>query len=355
MFVDWSNLHLLANVVVQTHNTVILHPDPPSVDLHVTTDIDAGASMLVRPGGATGPDPKDEEISPVPSNGQPREVLIHTCHSFPPSAEKFIELPPPAVTPPSMTHRRCTSRIDTILPAYPGTRFSTSSAIESEAYSAKGTPPSHSSIYISNTIIFPPLDCTPCYAKFELCPLEFAYQNEIRFPVDEFISLWKSQPIDITPHLIPYQQCEPLNIVQPEAEFAGIPWRLVIDPTHTHLLPEFRRGSIINIMGSNHEQGKYMVECCQLKRDGIAYLKVVFREGDQRVCPVWDPFRPAFILAVPIEHNHAPFPGNFNSSTPDARPRYSKRYRPEYINEVDEEEHTSGIWGYFSCLRPFSL
>ena len=160
--------------------------------------------------------------------------------------------------------------------------------------------------------LFDPLKRLPYYPTYDFRPIGFAYQPERWYPDAEFRALWNCPTVNITNRLIPRDpSVAPYSdfpsMVHTEGEFDGIPIRLKLDPLCSTDLEPFQRGTVVSYKESN-DAGKYMVECCQLVREGVAYLKVVYRTSSQAVFPAYDEKRPAFILSVPAQLNAAPSP-----------------------------------------------
>jgi hypothetical protein len=53
----------------------------------------------------------------------------------------------------------------------------------------------------------------------------------------------------------------------------------------------------------NTFDGRYVVDACHRIHDGKAYLRVLWRDKEQRVGNPYHPTHPAFILVVPAELN----------------------------------------------------
>ncbi len=75
----------------------------------------------------------------------------------------------------------------------------------------------------------------------------------------------------------------PITTYQPErwypdaGEFDNIPICLKLNPLKSTNLEPFQCGTVVSYKESNSELGKYMIECCQLVHENVAYLKVVYR------------------------------------------------------------------------------
>jgi len=165
--------------------------------------------------------------------------------------------------------------------------------------------------------IFPVIKYAPRPSSRFPRALEYAYQSEVALESETFDFHWKCQSVDITDCLMLRERdCEgQLSHVTPELQFAGIPWRLVVDPMKTEGLTSFCRGTTVNYKGSNNSFGKYVVDCCLTEGDSIAYLKVVFITAEQNVYPAFDPKRPAFILIIPAHLNAVSFPSYITPSS----------------------------------------
>ena len=88
-----------------------------------------------------------------------------------------------------------------------------------------------------------------------------------------------------------------------ERDFLAAPWRLTLDVETFNSPPSFSRGTSINIFNLNSPHGQYVVDACQRLHDGNTYLRVLWRDEDQKVGNPYHPTHPAFILVVPEELN----------------------------------------------------
>src|SRR6266571_4954311 len=162
--------------------------------------------------------------------------------------------------------------------------------------------------------VFPCHRCIPRLPSYEAPTSAFAYHKEILFEATEYSTHWDSTPIDVTNHLIPRNTNNPRAFGFHENLFAGIRFRLILDPGKATGLGPFARGTIINFCNINTEENKYMVECCQYECDGSAFLKVVCHKKDQRVFPADHPEYPIFILIIPSNLYAEPTPEMFISA-----------------------------------------
>jgi hypothetical protein len=109
-----------------------------------------------------------------------------------------------------------------------------------------------------------------------------------------------------------------------ELEFMGYAYRVVFDADWVKISAQwmkkisFTRGTAVNVHNINNCGGQYIVEYCQLIRNGIAYLPVHFREyHDQGFSTTNDPRHHSFILAVPVELCYSPFLPHLRPSSTD--------------------------------------
>ena len=115
--------------------------------------------------------------------------------------------------------------------------------------------------------------------------------------IHQWPALWNAPPL----WLDDYQPTHPT----PEHEFEAVPFRVYLESDD---LPTFQQGQIVSYRGRNRAEQRYMVEHCQLMHNGIAYLKVVCRNQDQKVFPPYHPEFPAFMLLIPIAFCSVDYP-----------------------------------------------
>jgi len=84
-----------------------------------------------------------------------------------------------------------------------------------------------------------------------------------------------------------------------EAEFTGYFYRVAINPTRCHSNMRIQCGTIVNVANLNTARGKYVVDACQLTRDGLSYFPVHYREYDQAFTSADDSRHYSFVLAIP--------------------------------------------------------
>lgn len=84
-----------------------------------------------------------------------------------------------------------------------------------------------------------------------------------------------------------------------EAEFTGYFYRVAINPTRCHSNMRIQCGTIVNVANLNTARGKYVVDACQLTRDGLSYFPVHYREYDQAFTSADDSCHYSFVLAIP--------------------------------------------------------
>src|SRR6266581_401159 len=87
---------------------------------------------------------------------------------------------------------------------------------------------------------------------------------------------------------------------QYETEFTGYAYRVVVDPDKCHTGIHIQCGSIINIANLNTEEGKYVVDACQLVHDKFSFFPIHYWIGDgQGFTSADDYHHYSFILTVP--------------------------------------------------------
>ena len=84
-----------------------------------------------------------------------------------------------------------------------------------------------------------------------------------------------------------------------ETEFTGYLYRVAIDPTKCHSSVRIQCGTIVDVANLNTAQGKYVVDTCQLVRNGLSFFPVHYRECDQGFTSADDFHHYSFILAIP--------------------------------------------------------
>jgi len=75
-----------------------------------------------------------------------------------------------------------------------------------------------------------------------------------------------------------------------EMEFTGYTYCVIIDPGKCHAGICIQCGSIVNIANLNTEEGKYVVDACQLIRDEYAFFPVHYQIGDGQGFTLADDF-----------------------------------------------------------------
>ena len=86
----------------------------------------------------------------------------------------------------------------------------------------------------------------------------------------------------------------------PEEEFMGIPYRVKFDQSRCDKPVHIKTGNAVDILRTNTFYGRYIVDSCQLIRNGQAYLAIHFRNYDrQGFTSTIDPRHPSFILEIP--------------------------------------------------------
>ena len=233
-------------------------------------------------------------LSPEPSTPPIKHQLYRTRTQFPKSRTKHLT--PETIETPTSS-----------MPDSPTMSSNPSSDVELSD-TTHSTLPSP----IPEYTLFDPLKRLPYYPTYDIRPIGFAYQPERWYPDAEFRTFWNSPAVDITDRLIPHEPSvapytDLPSMVHTEGEFDGIRIRLKLDPLRSADLEPFQHGTVISYRESN-DVGKYMVECCQLVREDVAYLKVVYRTSSQAIFPAYDEKRPAFILSIPARLNAAPSP-----------------------------------------------
>jgi len=84
-----------------------------------------------------------------------------------------------------------------------------------------------------------------------------------------------------------------------ETEFTGYLYRVAIDPTKCHSSIHIQCGTVVDIANLNTVRGKYIVDTCQLVRNGLSFFPVHYRECDQGFTSADHFHHYSFILAIP--------------------------------------------------------
>ncbi len=93
---------------------------------------------------------------------------------------------------------------------------------------------------------------------------------------------------------------------QPEMEFTGFDYRIKIDKSRCPEPLVIKSGDIVNILNTNMQHGRYIVDLCQMIRNGRAYFPVHYREYyGQGFTNASDPRHPSFILDIPESFCHS--------------------------------------------------
>ncbi len=95
-----------------------------------------------------------------------------------------------------------------------------------------------------------------------------------------------------------------LTVFAEETDFLAAPWRLTLDTKTFESPPSFFCGTSVNIFNLNGSTGQYVVDACHWIHDGNAYLRVLWRDNEQRVGNPYHDTHPTFMLVVPTEWNN---------------------------------------------------
>ena len=119
---------------------------------------------------------------------------------------------------------------------------------------------------------------------------------------------WKRRPLEIDPtHILP-------PII--ERTFRGVLFRLTPDPgrlKNTYGTPIFHKGSTLVFKNHIDPYARHIIEWCQFKSNGKAYLKVTGiikdkKTGEVCYCPYNHLDYPSFLLVVPSQLSSVPSP-----------------------------------------------
>jgi len=93
---------------------------------------------------------------------------------------------------------------------------------------------------------------------------------------------------------------------RPETEFMGFKYRVKIDENRCHEPLVIKAGNVIDILKTNMQYSRYVIDLCQMIRDGRAYFPVHYREYyGQGFTNASDPCHPSFILDIPKSFSHS--------------------------------------------------
>jgi len=143
---------------------------------------------------------------------------------------------------------------------------------------------------------------------------QYPFASEAGPSEGDFQPVWDSPIVDLTSRLVLHDPQNPTIIGHVENEIAGVPVRLILDHHHCTDLTPFHRGTVIDFLGINTFQCRYLIEDCPQVCNDIVYFKVVCYTQDQQSFPAYNQERPAFILAA-LSYL-APFPNMSNNLSP---------------------------------------
>jgi len=93
---------------------------------------------------------------------------------------------------------------------------------------------------------------------------------------------------------------------RPETEFTGFKYRVKIDEDRCHKPLVIKAGNVVDILKTNTQYSRYIIDLCQMIRDGRAYFPVHYREYyGQGFTNASDPRHPSFILDIPESFCHS--------------------------------------------------
>jgi hypothetical protein len=170
-----------------------------------------------------------------------------------------------------------------------------------------------------NTISRPPtfpINNYPIHYPRLLAPpeqLNFALYPPMRFPDKTWEMIWQEGTLVLDLYIttaVPTLSdlCRsPSDIYfQQEMEFTGFDYRVRIDETRCHEPLTIKAGNVVDILKTNTRHGRYIIDSCQMIRDGRAYLPVHYREYyGQGFTNASDPRHPSFILDIPESFCHS--------------------------------------------------
>lgn len=144
--------------------------------------------------------------------------------------------------------------------------------------------------------------------------LSYGQYAPSRFTPDSWTKIWNGRKVNLdnlsfTATLRTSKSRPPCSTsFRYETEFTGYLYRVAIDPTRCHSNIRIQCGTVVDVANLNTTRGKYIVDTCQLVRDGLSFFPVHYRECDQGFTSADDFRHYSFILAIP-----SPYCSNKNS------------------------------------------
>ena len=168
---------------------------------------------------------------------------------------------------------------------------------------------------ISHPPVFPVDNYIVHYPRL-LAPIEqlnFALYPPTSFPEEHWEEMWQKGTLILDLHIattIPTlsEICRsPSDIYfRTETEFTGFDYRVKIDESRCHKPLVIKTGDIVDILKVNKPDGRYIVDLCQMIRNGRAYIPVHYRDYyGQGFTKTSDPRHPSFILDIPESFCHS--------------------------------------------------
>ena len=204
---------------------------------------------------------------------------------------------------------------------------------------------SQSSVFPS---ILPRHECPPCATP----PIHFSLFKPTHLDEPTWNVRWNTPAVVLLIHDDSPQGLDGNSShIRRENEFAGISYRLYLDPVLSSFWEPFQNGTIVNVLGANNGLYKYAIDCCQLERDNNAYLKVVARSRNQGYVQP-DTERPPFILVVLRALNNVDLHPNLkvNHQLPQASTVMSVTTSADHADAgayVQDEKEAAKKW--FGC------
>ena len=210
--------------------------------------------------------------------------------------------------------------------------------------------PSQSSVFPT---ILPRREC-PLYAT---PPTHFSLFKPTHLDEPTWHVCWNTPAVVLDGHILhddsPQRLDSNRSYIRRENEFAGIFYRLYLDPVLTSSWEPFQTGTTLTSLAltmaiSNY---KYAIDCCQLERDENAYLKIVARSQNQEYLQP-DTQRPPFILVVPRALNNVDLHPNLkvNLQLPQAPMVMSITCSADHADtNAYVQEEKAGAKKWFGC------
>ena len=133
--------------------------------------------------------------------------------------------------------------------------------------------------------------------------LNFALYPSTRFSEKVWKKMWEEETLVLDLYIATTMPtlsnicCSPSDVYfRPETEFTGFEYRVKKDKTQCHEPLVIKAGNVVDILRTNMQYSRYVIDLCQMIRDGCAYFPVHYCEYyGQGFINASDPRHPSFI------------------------------------------------------------